>query len=266
MADYLAASYEMPRDQVEVIPIGSDPDHIVPMSKASRFRAAHGLSGFLALYAGNFGRHQNFDTLLDAARLLRDAGKEIRFLFVGDGARREHICRRISQESITNARVLPFVAPEDLPDLLASADVSLVTLEPGAEGLGVPSKLYNSMASGRPVVAIVAPGSEVARVLAEEECGVRVDQGDACRLAEALAALADRPDDTLRMGANARRAALEKYATRHVTAQFYRLFTAVAAAHRSPEPGRVVPRRKLGSSMVRCSDTAARLREGETRI
>src|SRR5205085_7025292 len=126
--------------RIQVIPIGYDPDQVRPTDRMSQFRQQNGLTGFMVLYAGNFGRHQDFDTLLDAAALLRRAGKEITLVFVGDGAKREQVARRIAAEGMSNVRMFPFVPREELSDLLASADVSLVTLEPGAEGLGVPSK------------------------------------------------------------------------------------------------------------------------------
>jgi glycosyltransferase involved in cell wall biosynthesis len=228
MQDYLVANYELPRRQVEVIPIGYDPRQVFPMDKASAFRAKNCLSGFVVLYAGNLGRHQDFDTLLDAAALLRQTETEITFVFVGDGAKREYLSRRITSEGMSNVMLLPFVPKEDLSDLLASADVSLVTLEPGAEGLGVPSKFYNILASGRPTVALVAPGSEVARVLAEADCGVRVDQGDPAALARALAYLSERPEDTQRMGMNARRVFMSHFTWSHMVERYHRTFTEIA--------------------------------------
>src|SRR5207244_1809522 len=88
MADHLVAQYAMPEQQIAVIPLGYDPDQVFPMPKSTRFRAAHELRDFVVLYAGNLGRHQDFDTLLDAAALLRAAGSKSTFVFVGDGARK----------------------------------------------------------------------------------------------------------------------------------------------------------------------------------
>jgi glycosyltransferase involved in cell wall biosynthesis len=226
--------YGLSRERVEVIPIGADPDRVVPMGRSSRFRAQSGLGGFVILHAGNLGRSQNFDTLLDAARLLQESRPEMTFVFVGDGAQKEHIRQRVAREGMTNVRIYPFVPQEEFSDMLASADVSLVTLEPGAEGLGVPSKFYNILASGRPCVAIVAPDSEVARVLVEADCGVRVNPGEPANLAEVLVRLCDAPQETARMGENARRVLIERYTTQHVTQQFYETF--VAAAHPYPLP------------------------------
>ena len=193
----------------------------------------------MVLWAGNFGHHQNFDAILDAAVVLRDGetqgGRKVTFAFVGDGAKREYIASRICNEDISNAKMFPFVPVAQFSDMLASADVSLVALEPGAEGLGVPSKFYNILASGRPTVALVAPGSEVAHVLEENNCGVRIDQ-DGAQLARVIGELAGDPQRVQTMGANARRACEEKYSMTQVARQFYDVLSEVA--HHSPRSRR----------------------------
>ncbi len=226
MKDYLTQNYQLSPDKIAAIPVGSDAKKIVPQDKNSRFRAHYDLQGFVVLWAGNFGQHQNFDAIIDSAKLLTDNPHQITFVFVGDGAQKDYIAARIIKEEITNARLLPFVSEEDFSDMLASADVSLVSLESGAEGLGVPSKFYNILASGRPTVALVAPTSEVACVLEEENCGVRVEQGNALQLAEAISHLANSPELLQRMGANARRACEERYSIEHIAHQFYEVFLA----------------------------------------
>jgi colanic acid biosynthesis glycosyl transferase WcaI len=194
MRDHVASTYRLELDKIGVVPIPSNLDLIVPMPKEStQFRRDNDLKGFLVLYAGNFAQYQDFDTLLDAAKMLRHR-PEITFAFVGDGAKKDYIASRVSKEKLDNVRMLPFVPEEQLCDMLASADVSLVTLERGIEGLAVPSKFYNIMASGRATVACVPKASEVAHVIAEADCGIQVEQEDAPALAAALERLADDPE------------------------------------------------------------------------
>ena len=223
MADHLEQRYRLAQHKIAVIPIGADEGSIVPASHQTRFRAANDLKDFVVLWAGNFGQHQNFDAILDAAAQLqqvaRAGGPRVSFAFVGDGAKREHIAARIRDEGLDNARMFPFVPESEFSDMLASADVSLVALEPGAEGLGVPSKFYNILASGRPTVALVAPGSEVARVLEEYKCGVRVEQ-DGEQLSRVLLHMADCAEGVAEMGRNARRACEEKYSMAEIGRQF----------------------------------------------
>ena len=233
MREYLSAAYSLPEEKVEVIPIGSDPNEIVPASHATRFRAKHSLEGFVVLYSGNFGRYHDFDTVLDAAKGLADKGlaegtTNIQFVLVGGGAQKEHIAHRIAGENIGNVRLFDFVSKEAYNDLLASADVSLVTLEPGMEGLCVPSKFYSILASGRPTIASVSPNSEVARVIDEAKCGVHLKQGNVEQLVNILAFLSENPAEVEAMGRNARRVLEEKYSTQCIARQYHAAFQNVA--------------------------------------
>lgn len=232
MRDYLTNVYGLPQERVAVIPNWSDPCSVPYLPRDTQFRAKHGFTGFLVLYAGNFGQHQDFDTLLDAALLLRDDDSRISFAFVGDGTKREELERRIVSDGLTNVYLFPFVSLGEFADLLASADASLVTLEPGAEGLGVPSKFYNILASGRPTIAVVPPTSEVARVIEEEGCGIRVDQRDAAALASAIRSLASAPEEAQAMGKRARSALERRFTLAQVAEQFHQVFLEAAEAGR----------------------------------
>ncbi len=235
MRDHLAKSYEVAPERIEVIPIWPSGD-IVPLAKQTRFRQANQLSGRVVLYAGNFGQCQDFDNLLDAARQLRDTQPDITMVFVGEGPKKAYIQSRVADENLSNVRILPFVAHEDFPDMLASADISLVTLEPGAEGLGVPSKFYNILASGRPTVAVVAANSEVAQVLKEAACGLAVAHHDSHGLSHVLAQLCGDEARLQAMGAAARCVFEEEYTLEKSARRFYQLFEKAANKKVLPSP------------------------------
>ena len=233
MGEHLSRTYGVPPQNIAFVPIGSNPAEIVPGSKSSRFRAQHGLSGFLVLYSGNFGRYHNFDTVLDAAARLKDTHPGISFALVGDGAQKEHIAGRVRAESLHNVRLYEFVAKDAYADLLASADVSLVTLEPGMEGLCVPSKFYSILASGRPVVATVSPKSEVARVIDEAQAGVHLPQTATDELVSALVTLMEHPARAEQMGRNARCVLEEKYSMSQVARQYHAILHEAASQPRN---------------------------------
>jgi len=221
MQEYLSRVYAVPDERIHMIPIGSDPDAIVPLTRNTRFRVKSGIDGFVVCYSGNFGRYHNFDTILDAAKNLSVINPDIQFVLVGGGAQKKHIEERVETEKIGNVHIFPFVDQADYADLLATADVSLVTLEPGMEGLCVPSKFYSILASGRPTIALVSPNSEVARVVMEADCGVQVGQGDAEALAHAVQNLASNPQRVDEMGKNARVILLERYSSTHISRAYY---------------------------------------------
>ena len=222
MKEYVSETYQVPEERLEVIAIGCDPT-VVPAlpQEATAFRKKHGLDGFLLCYSGNFGRYHDFDTMLDAAKSLQQTDPTFRFALVGNGSQRPHIERRLSEEGITNVLLLPFVPHEEYPDLLASADASLVTLEPGMEGLCVPSKFYSILSSGRPTLAVMPAACEVARVIDEAECGVRIDVQDVEGMIDAVRRLAGDRERTTEMGRRARQTLETRYTTRQVAERYY---------------------------------------------
>lgn len=224
MQDYLARTYGLPYEKIAVITNFADPALIHPGDKQTRFRQEHGLEGFVVLYAGNFGPYHRFEDLLEAAATLQVSHPGIQFALVGGGARFEEVKTQVAERALSNVRVIPAVPRDQLNDLLASADLSLVTLEPGAEGLGVPSKFYSILASGRPTLAILASGSEVARVCTEAECGLHCDLGSGEDLARIIAELAADPERVAVMGANAVNTLRDRYTLQHIARQYYEVF------------------------------------------
>lgn len=230
MRDLVAERYDVALENIEVVPIPSSDLMIQPRGRDTEFRRANALGGFVVLYAGNFARYQDFDTLLDAAKLLR-ARSDITFVFVGDGTRRGHIAQRIENDGLHNVRLLPFVSEDQLSDMLASADASLVTLERGTAGLAVPSKFYNIMASGRATVAVIDPHSEVARVIEENDCGVCIEPENPQQLAQVLLDLTDDRERVEQLGRNARAACEAHYSLPHIANRFHSIFQTVTESH-----------------------------------
>ena len=235
MQSHLVSNYRLAPERIEVIPIGYDPASVWPATKETRFRAEHGLNGkFIVLYSGNLGRHHDFDTVLNAAKVLKKKSPDVRFVFVGGGFQEEHVAKRIADEKIDNAALYPFVAKEDLPDLLATADLSIVTLEKTLEGLCVPSKFYSVLASGRPVLGIVSPETEIGMVIDEAKCGVRVNHGESDQLADSIIRLVEDVQTLERMGVNARKALIERFSMAHVAECYHDAFQAIVGPKSIP--------------------------------
>src|SRR4030067_466722 len=109
------------------------------------------------------------ETIVEGASRLRDI--PVRFLFIGGGGKRERMGKMSEDLGLGNVRFLPYQPKENLRYSLACSDVSLVSIEEGVEGLSVPSKYYGILASGRPVIAMMAERSEVAISIRETGCG-----------------------------------------------------------------------------------------------
>lgn len=231
MRSYLANEYAVPEERMDVIPNWADPQKIHPVPPDdTRFRKSHNISGFEVLYAGNFGLYQSFDNILNAAKLLQDTNPNVAFAFVGDGAKKGYIEQFILENNIRNCRLFPFVPNDELGDMLGSANVCLVTLEEGMEGLGVPSKLYSILAAGKPVIAMLGPESEVACVIEESGCGIRVSYDRPEELAEAISKLESNPELAVRMGAASRQALVESFTFEAAAGKFYSAIADAAVA------------------------------------
>lgn len=230
MREVLARSYGVPGEKVSVVPNFADPLAIQPGPRETRFRRDNGVEGFVVLYSGNMGAHHRLEDLLEAAAILRAEQPDVTFAMVGGGAKREALGEMVAARELTNVRLLPAVPRAELSDLLASADVCFVTLEPGMEGLAVPSKVYNIMAAGRPIIAAMEPVAEVARMLEEVGCGLRVEHRAPRQIADAILALRQDPARAEEMGARARKALEEHYTAAQVAEQLHDTLRAVAQA------------------------------------
>ena len=111
--------------------------------------------------------------------------------------------------------------PKDrLPEVLAAADIHVVPLRRGLARSSVPSKMYSILAAGRPIVASVDPGTEVAAVVERANAGVAVPPDDPEAFTKALARLVAEPDEVERMG-RAGRAFVERWASPAAIAEQY---------------------------------------------
>ena len=201
-----------PADHVRLVTPWASAEEIIPLRRAeNRFRAEQGWGDkFVVAYCGNFGLGHDMETLLSAVEDM-SAEDGVLFAFVGGGARLAEVQRRVVQRGLGNVSILPYQARERLGEMLSAADVQLISMREGIEGLIVPSKLYGIMAAGRPTVFVGPSGSEVARTMREHECGAVVGCGDVAGLVERLRFLRANPEAAGEMGRRARAALEEHY-------------------------------------------------------
>ena len=110
-----------------------------------------------------------------------------------------------------NLTVLPPRPRVDQHEFLNSCDVAILALVPGMQGLAVPSRTFNLMAAGKPMIALVSESSEVARVMREERIGWIVEPGSVEATVQAILEARRCREQLFEMGARARHAAETKY-------------------------------------------------------
>jgi len=157
---------------------------------------------FRAVFAGNIGRFQGLETVVEAATGLRDEGIEV--ALVGDGAAKSALMAKAEASGSSAMRFLPHQNVSVADSLIAEADVALITLAPGVAFTAFPSKLINYTRSATALLVSVEPDTELAALVREHDMGVVVPVGDADGMRTALRVLAADPQRVAALGRNAR--------------------------------------------------------------
>jgi colanic acid biosynthesis glycosyl transferase WcaI len=204
---------------VVFIPNWAEIEQIAPAPREhNKLREQLGLHDkFVVLSAGNFGRPNDLETILAAAELLL-LDREVQFLFIGGGAKEKWLKSRTSK--LSNVTVLDAMPRNEQNVFLNACDLTIASLVHGMWGAAVPSRVYNFMAAGKPIIAICEPASELANIIRDEHVGVRIEPGDAQALARAIIELKDSPELRSEMAKNAREAAIGKYSPERVLPQY----------------------------------------------
>ncbi len=170
-----------------------DTDLVRPLPRLNSFSEEKGLTDkFVVMYAGNLGLSQGLEYVIAAADFLKEQ-EDILFLFVGDGASREMLQEETARRGLRNVKFLPFQPRERLPEVLASANVSLVSLQHGMGSGSLPSKIYSIFASGRPLLISVDEGSEPWKLVEQAGAGLCVPPENPASLSAAILYLKNAP-------------------------------------------------------------------------
>jgi putative colanic acid biosynthesis glycosyltransferase WcaI len=151
----------------------------VPLTGGGKkFRDAAGLPDkFIVLHSGNMGVKQGMEVILEAARRSRDK-REIVYLLVGDGAARPKLQEKANAMRLDNVRFLPLQDEDMYFEMLAAADLCLITQLRSVADIAFPSKTVTLLTAGRPIVASVTQNSQVAQVIKEASAGVVTEPED----------------------------------------------------------------------------------------
>ncbi len=219
MAENLETMFDSSRTsagRVIVIPNWANTDWIKPMAKRqNKFAQQYNQVGKLTvMYSGNLGQSHDIETIVETARELK--GNEfIAFMIIGEGAKRPLVDKAKSENDLHNMTVLGYQPEETLPYSLTTADISIITLDIGSEGLSVPSKTYYSMASGAALIALCDINSEAAQTIIKHDCGVVIKPGDTEAMVKAILELHDDEERLDRYKINSRNAADNFYSQKN---------------------------------------------------
>lgn len=221
----------VPPGKLSVVPNGADLELFAPRLPSADLRRRLGGEGkFLATYVGTHGILQGLEQILDAAVELRgDPG--FAFAFVGEGARRDTLAGDVARRGLESVTFHPALPKAAMPELYATSDACIVCLRPlPIFRKFVPSKIFEILACGRPLIAAVeGEAAEIVRAAG----GIVVPPGDGNAIAAALRELAARTPPGADSGEPAgRRYVRENYDRRRLAADYLETIR-VAAGERA---------------------------------
>lgn len=220
MKEQILTLYPEVADKISVIHSWAEPDWIVPLEKQDNwFAKQHDLvESFTVLYSGNMGRCHDLETILETAQLLRNSA--VKFVFIGDGAKRSHCIDTVEKLGLTNCCFLPYQDKQLLPYSLTACDLALVSVSQNMEGLVAPSKIYSALAAARPIAVICAPHCYLHQMMTDAGCGETFRHQDSRGLAEFILHLSAHPTLAQAMGKRGRDY-LKTHFTPHLISQQY---------------------------------------------
>jgi glycosyltransferase involved in cell wall biosynthesis len=198
------------RGNLAVVPAWAHQDHVSPVAHSENpFRTRHGWDGRrVVMYSGNLSPVHPLDTMLQAARELRDDPRLL-LVFVGGGGQRAQVEEAIRRDRLDNVELLPYQPLAELRYSLSAADVHLVSLGATMVGIVHPSKIYGAMAAARPILYLGPARSHAGSLVERFDLGWQVEHGDVPGAVAALREIATCPTDLLEERGRRALAALE---------------------------------------------------------
>lgn len=173
-------------------------------------------------YAGNLGRGQGLMRFLDN---FKEAGNgQLQFDLYGTGAVEDSLKKKAAEEDISHVHFNGSYFRSQQNEVLNSCDMALVTLATGTYGIGVPSKTYNIMASGKAIIYIGDPDSEIYLLVRERNIGFAFSSEDDDGVKKFLSELKREDLPLIReMGKKARLIAVEEFSKEKILNKFFNI-------------------------------------------
>jgi glycosyltransferase involved in cell wall biosynthesis len=219
--------------RISVITNGVDLTRFAPTPPNGQFLKKWRLEGkFVCSYLGTIGMAHGLDVVLDAARRLQAQGRDdIRFVLAGDGAARRQLMEAAQTAGLNGMVVFPGrLSREEAPAVLASSHASLVHLKKCELFTTViPSKIFETMAMGRPIIMGVE--GESRDIVLDAGAGLPMEPNCPDSLVACVIRLADDPALLQSLGDAGRRSVAERFSRDVLAGRYLELLTSVVNGH-----------------------------------
>ncbi len=197
---------------IKTIPNWAEMETVEPADRATNalLQELNLQDQFIFLYAGNMGYPNDLESVIRCAGQLK---KElpIHFIFLGNGVKRNWLEREVKKKSLTNVTILSPRPRSEQTVFLNACDVALVSLVKKMWGVSMPSRTYNILAAGKPILALTENLSELAQVVAEDDVGWIVPPNAPQELLKTIRQIYLNKNKLPEMGHRARHSAEKKY-------------------------------------------------------
>jgi colanic acid biosynthesis glycosyl transferase WcaI len=228
MKDLVTQRYHDSGRNLHIIPNWTDAEEIKPTSRTENnlLLQQRIVDKFIVGYIGNIGRTHDIESIIASARIISERD-QIHFLFVGNGAKKQWLDQYVVSSGLTNVTTLPFLDRSRQNEVHNACDLSIISFVPGMAGLSVPSRMYNMMAAGKPILAVTDGWSELARVIEEERIGWVISSHSPEEIAECIVRAQEQPDVLIEMGRRARDVVIKKYSFPQILRRYQELLATV---------------------------------------
>jgi glycosyltransferase involved in cell wall biosynthesis len=217
MRDLVSDKLNSRKDRVVIATNWGDSKAIVPQPLSDNMLLAklNLRERFVAQYCGNIGRTHGIKDITEAAELL-SAEPEFHFLLIGWGAKKQWALKQKQARKLENLTILAPLPSVEFCDGLNACSVAIISFSSGMAGISVPSRMYNVLAAGKPLLAVCDGDSELAAVVREENVGWVVPPRRPDLIVSVLREAKANPNRLRSMSERARKAAEAKYTSDHV--------------------------------------------------
>lgn len=207
-------------EKISVVENGVETDVFGPDGDRDDVKGAIGLKGkFVVSYMGTLGLAHGLSTVVQAAAQLQSSFSDIVFLFIGEGADKEHLKSMAESQGLCNIRFLQQQPRDKMPSFIRASDICLVLLrEADVFRTVIPTKMLEFMACGRPV--ILGVDGQARQVMERAQAGIFIKPEDPDALAQAVIKLYDNAHLRQNLGHNGRQY-IVNHLSREQTAKTY---------------------------------------------
>lgn len=233
--------------KITCIPNWVNVNFIRPLAKENSWRADHKLDNkFVVMYSGNIALTQGLETVIAAATYLRHIG-DISFVIIGESTALSRLQKYCLSCGADNVLLLPLQPREQLPQMLAAADVSLIVQKSNVIAFNMPSKIPLALASGRPIVGSVPATGTAAKVIRESGGGIIVEPESPEALAAGVLEIYNNSIFATKLGNQGRKFAEEHFSFEQAIEQYEDLFFELLGKKRVklPPVGQLSPQKSV---------------------